>query len=676
MSHFLHRSHLLLTFILLILGICVQNALARADARHDYLNQQFLRACEYGSLEEVRRLLAKGADVNTVTEFRSTPMHQAVWRGRVDVVYLLVEHGAKVDSPNLLDETPLMEAVSNRRVETVKALLEAGANPNAFSKYTQRSVFLFCGSLTDPDVARIVGLLRKAGLKEHLWEAVTMQDLPTVRALLAKGTPADERSPRGETPLMSALGQFDAPLFDLLLAHGADPNAQDARGETVLMHYAAIAHDYEANPIEKRLLMRISQVDKRDAKGMTALMYADGNPRFLTLLLKRGANIRARDKQGRTVLMHAADWEFYAEMGRKGSLGTAIPFLLKHGAEVNARDQNGQTALLIATNNRQTADTVVTLLNAGADPNIADNQGITPLMWAAMRGNTGQIQALRKAGAKVGLMEALLLEDTVTVNTALEKGADVNLRGPGGLTPLMTAAGHGDAELTAHLLALGAKVDALDEIGRTALHHAVGADAWPWKDRRHPKHSPNGPPRHAYVKDWATLLCLLIAGGAPTDVRDKAGATPLQWAAHWGLAEDVQILLERGASTPEVRGDALANAQAFEHDAVFRLLIEHGVSADTCDDTRSPLLTTAVDRGDTAQITFLLVHHADVNALDAAGATPLMHAARKGDAATVRLLLAAHADTTLKDYEDRTAQDYIDPKDPSDIRALFPPAAL
>ncbi|MCW3055940.1 MAG: ankrd44, partial [Chthonomonadales bacterium] len=535
MPNFLRRYRLLLTSALLILCLCSGSVSARADERHDYLNQQFLRACEYGSLEEIQRLIAKGADVHTVGEFQSTPMHKAAWSGRADVVHLLVEHGAKVDSPNLSDETPLMVAVSERRVETVKALLEAGANPNAFSKYMHRSVFLFCSHLADPNVAGIVRLLRKAGLKEHLWEAVYMQDLPTARALLAKGTPADERSPNGETPLMSALGQYDAKMFDLLLAHGADPNAQDARGETVLMHYAAIAHDYEVNPTEKSLLKHVSQVDRRDARGMTALMVANGDPRLLALLLKRGANIRARDNQGRTVLMHAADWEFYAEYGRKGSFGTAISFLLKHGAEVNARDRNGQTALLIATNNRQTADTVVTLLNAGANPNIADNQGITPLMWAARRGNIEQIQALRKAGAKVGLMEALLLRDTVTVNAALEKGADVNRRGPSGLTPLMAAAWNGDAETTERLLALGAKVNTRDEIGRTALHHAVGADAWPWKDRRHLSRSPNGPPRDTYVKDRATLLRLLIAGGARTDVQDKAGATPLQWAAHWGL---------------------------------------------------------------------------------------------------------------------------------------------
>ncbi|MCW3053138.1 MAG: serine/threonine-protein phosphatase 6 regulatory ankyrin repeat subunit C-like, partial [Chthonomonadales bacterium] len=123
------------------------------------------------------------------------------------------------------------------------------------------------------------------------------------------------------------------------------------------------------------------------------------------------------------------------------------------------------------------------------------------------------------------------------------------------------------------------------------------------------------------------------------------------------------------------RGDALANAQAFRHDAVFRLLIEHGVSADTRDDTQSPLLTMAIQWSDAAQITFLLEHHADVNGRDFAGATPLMHAVAKGDASLVRLLLAAHADTTLKDYEDRTARDYTDPKHAAEMRALLTPPA-
>ena len=67
------------------------------------------------------------------------------------------------------------------------------------------------------------------------------------------------------------------------------------------------------------------------------------------------------------------------------SLGAAeiIPLLTKYGADINSRDHSGDTALNLAAQKWSIGKIFKPLLEAGADPNIANRAGETPLMWAA-----------------------------------------------------------------------------------------------------------------------------------------------------------------------------------------------------------------------------------------------------------------------------------------------------
>jgi ankyrin repeat protein len=66
---------------------------------------------------------------------------------------------------------------------------------------------------------------------------------------------------------------------------------------------------------------------------------------------------------------------------------------------INARDSEGRTALMLAARHGQTK-AVLTLLADGADPNIADSKGFTPLRIANSAGNSSIIVALKKAGGR------------------------------------------------------------------------------------------------------------------------------------------------------------------------------------------------------------------------------------------------------------------------------------
>ena len=71
--------------------------------------------------------------------------------------------------------------------------------------------------------------------------------------------------------------------------------------------------------------------------------------------------------------------------------------LICRGADINARDANGRTALMLAVLGQQDA-AVDALLARGADANAADAGGISPLQAAVAAGQSKIAAALRRAG--------------------------------------------------------------------------------------------------------------------------------------------------------------------------------------------------------------------------------------------------------------------------------------
>ncbi|MDF3047882.1 MAG: ank1u7 [Candidatus Midichloriaceae bacterium] len=167
----------------------------------------------------------------------------------------------------------------------------------------------------------------------------------------------DAQNKRGETALCSAVFGFKTGTATLLIEHGADVTIPNNDGKTAL-HSIAEYPNFG-----------------RDSDDFTVKNCAE-------LLLRKGANINARDKQGRMPLHVAIKKEIFSD--------ERLDFLLQIGADPNVQDNEGDTALHYAiriTRSQAPIYVVNLLLEHGANWDIKNNKGESPLTIAKSLSN-------------------------------------------------------------------------------------------------------------------------------------------------------------------------------------------------------------------------------------------------------------------------------------------------
>lgn len=178
-----------------------------------------------------------------------------------------------------------------------------------------------------------------------------------------------------------------------LIAAGADINQRDARGRTPVK---AATH---ANQIEavKVLIEAGANVDLQDDMKDNVFLYAgaEGLLEILRLAVKAGASTKLTNRYGGSALIPAAE---------RGHIEVVREILTTTDVHIDHINNLGWTALLEAVlltdGGPKHQEVVRLLIDHGADVNIADKDGVTPLQHARLRRATEIERMLAAAGAR------------------------------------------------------------------------------------------------------------------------------------------------------------------------------------------------------------------------------------------------------------------------------------
>jgi ankyrin repeat protein len=410
-------------------------------------------AISRGHVDIVRLLLDAGANPRTGS-LTITALGLAAEQGEAEIIQMLLPRGIDVNEPVGQDGwTALLSAIEHGHRSVVQLLVTAGANVNIWSrgetpillaaKCEEREIYNYLYPLigtalrlcADRDGEQLLQTTRKRRIREQnrpvekFIEVATAGNIYEVNRAIEFGIEIDAIGACGHTALMAAAYYGHRSIIKVLLAAGADPNL--------------LSDGYDGLGF-----------------GMTALMFAASSffasDRHLVAkqLVTAGADVNQQGAGSKTAIMHAA----LAGAGYR----TCVETLISAGADLDLRDDRGHTvlSLVAAAENYQMFNL---LLQAGASTEGLES---IQLIQAATIGNLDRVQSLLSArvnldldrGAAIG--NAAAAGHTQVVDLLIRAGANVNLSNNSGFTPIASAAHAGYREIVSLLIEAGADIQA------------------------------------------------------------------------------------------------------------------------------------------------------------------------------------------------------------------------
>lgn len=463
----------------------------------------------------------------------------AAKRGDVAAVKALLEKKVPVNAALADGTTALSWAVYHDNQPITEMLIKAGADVNAANEYGVAPLHLAC---TNQD-ATIAGLLLKAGAdpdkarwsgETPLMTCASSGAAEAIRSMIAAGADVDAKiSAHEQTALMWAAAEDHPDAVKALIDGGANVNATTKLIQAPEPFIVKVPSSFGQN-FPKTVRFR------KSSGGFSALLFAaqKGSVESARLLLDAGAKIDyATEEEGSALVVATA-----------GGHKELAMLLLERGANPNVHDGWGVTPLHYAVHEgllimsafvktstdhlgwerKNMPDLVAALLDAGADPEARIKASFSYLDNKFTRGNEDPPQ-IDMTGA-TPLLLAAASGDTASMRVLVEKGqADKTAKTNSGATLFMLAAGSGSEvgvrdekkaiEAAKLVLAMG-DADINAQLTNDDAVNGPGAGKIDGRTAAH----------FAATLGWGEMIKFLAANGANLDVADRYGQTPLMIA--------------------------------------------------------------------------------------------------------------------------------------------------
>ncbi len=338
---------------------------ANVNAKDETEQSAYLIATSEGYRDLLNLTLQHGGDVDSKDSFNGTGLIRAAHRGHADIAGQLIPADVEINHVNNLGWTALHEAIilgdgSRRYVDTVRVLVAAGADVRLASRRDQVTPLAHAQAKGFDEIAEVLkaALDSKKPSKEsatrRLLAAAEDGGATAVALALRAGADLEARDDRERTPLLLAVTENHLSVARLLVFLGADPDALDDRHDTPWL-----------------------------VTGVT------GSVAMAEVLLPAKPDLRIRNRFGGVSIIPASE-RGHVDYVRR---------VVKTDIDVNHVNDLGWTALLEAVilgdGGKRYQEIVRILLDAGADRNLADRNGVTALAHAERRGHDAIADRLR-----------------------------------------------------------------------------------------------------------------------------------------------------------------------------------------------------------------------------------------------------------------------------------------
>src|SRR5690606_33788265 len=215
-----------------------------------------------GDVDEAKRLIAAGADVNATNNYGINAMLLAADIASTELIQLLLKHGVDPETANADGETPLHLVARAGNIEAARALLKAGAKVDPREKFGEQTPLMWAVVRRHP---AMVDFLLEQGADVNARSAV--RDYQRVATAESRAKSLDRG---GFTPLLYAAREHCRECVDVLLRHGAGVTLPAPSGVVPMV----IAMINVNTDIARRLIEAGADVNQWDIYGQAPLHVA------------------------------------------------------------------------------------------------------------------------------------------------------------------------------------------------------------------------------------------------------------------------------------------------------------------------------------------------------------------------------------------------------------------